>query len=72
MLLGINLPDMYVKRWIELQQDLGFTDFDTFIINALGVGVRTMDSVRKIDNKSVGEVIPFDSDYYWPSGVDKK
>lgn len=31
-----------------------------------------MDSIRKVNSGTVGEVISFNSDYYWPSGVDKK
>ena len=72
MLIGVNIPDKYVGRWLELGQSLGFVDFDTFVINALGIGVRTMDSIRKVNSGTVGEVISFNSDYYWPSGVDKK
>lgn len=72
MLIGVNIPDKYVGRWLELGQSLGFVDFDTFVINALGIGVRTMDSIRKVNSGTVGEVINFNPDYYWPSGVDKK
>ncbi len=71
MLITINIPDPYVQRWLELQQDLRFADFDTFILNALGIGVRTMDNVRKVQPTN-DNVIEFNSDYYWPSGVDKK
>lgn len=71
MLISVNIPDKYIGRWLELGQGLGFTDFDSFIINALGIGVRTMDSIRKV-NGTEGEVINFNPDYYWPSGVDKK
>ena len=72
MLIGVNIPDEYVGRWLELQKNLGFENFDTFVINAFGIGVRTMDSVSKISSGAVGEVISFNSDYYWSSGVDKK
>lgn len=71
MLISVNIPDKYIGRWLKLGQGLGFTDFDSFIINALGIGVRTMDSIRKV-NGTEGEVINFNPDYYWPSGVDKK
>lgn len=72
MLIGVNIPDKYVGRWLELGQSLGFVDFDAFVINALGIGVRTMDSIRKVNSGAVGEVVSFNPDYYWPSGVDKK
>jgi len=72
MLIGVNIPDEYVGRWLELQKNLGFENFDTFVINALGIGVRTMDGVNKISSGAMGEVISFNPDYYWPSGVDKK
>jgi hypothetical protein len=64
MLIGVNIPDEYVGRWLELQKNLGFENFDTFVINALGIGVRTMDSVSKISSGAVGEVISFNPDYY--------
>ena len=70
MLIGINIPDVYVGRWLDLSKDLGFADFDTFMLNALGIGVRTMDSVRKMQTDQDG-IVQFNSDYYWPSGVDK-
>ncbi len=72
MLIGINIPDQYVGRWMELQRDLGFADFDTFMLNAVGIGVRTMDSIRQTQSNR-DNIIVFNSDYYWPSGaVDKK
>lgn len=71
MLIGINIPDQYIKRWMELQEDLGFADFDTFMLNVVGIGVRTMDGIRQMQGDR-DNVITFNSDYYWPSSVDKK
>lgn len=71
MLIGVNIPDQYIKRWMELQEDLGFADFDTFMLNAVGIGVRTMDSIRQMQGNR-DNIVTFNSDYYWPSGVDKK
>lgn len=71
MLIGINIPDQYIKRWMELQEDLGFADFDTFMLNVVGIGVRTMDSIRRTQGDQ-DNIIMFKSDYYWPSTVDKK
>ena len=69
MLIGINLPDKYVSRWMELQQKIGVDSFDGFIIYALGLGIQTLEAVTKTQGNAEN-VVQFDPNYYWP--VDKK
>lgn len=69
MLIGINLPDKYVSRWMELQREIGIDSFDGFIIYALGLGIQTLEAVNKTQG-NIENVVQFDSNYYWP--VDKR
>ena len=45
---------------------------DTFIISALGIGVRTINQAVMVMNNDEDNVIQFDQNYYWNTPLDKQ
>lgn len=45
----------------------GYTDFEQFVSNVLGIGIRTIELSLKFREKGAGDdkIIDFNSDYYW-------
>lgn len=68
MKIVIDLPDKYVYRWFNLMRKMKIESFDGFILQAIGVGVQTMDAAYKIKSGLApieSNVIDFDKNYYW-------
>lgn len=69
MKVVFDIPDVYLFRWNDLKDKMGLPTMDSFILNAIGIGVKTIDqAINMWDDKD--NVIPFDKDYYWKDFLD--
>jgi len=68
MKVVIDLPDKYVYRWFNFMRKMGIESFDGFLLQAIGIGIQTMNAAYKIKNSlasTESNVIDFDKNYYW-------
>lgn len=69
MKVVFDIPDAYLFRWNDLKDKMGLPTMDSFILNAIGIGIKTIDqAINMWDDKD--NVIPFDKDYYWKDFLD--
>lgn len=67
MQIVIDIPDKYLIRWDSLRERVNMPDLNSFILNAIGIGVKTVDQATRVLNPDTDNVIEFDKDYYWKS-----
>ena len=65
MQVVIDIPDKYLFRWDNLRQELKYPDMNSFILKALGIGIRTIEQAIKVMDTNEENVIQFDKNYYW-------
>lgn len=66
MKVVVDIPDKYLFRWNDLRENAGYSDMDSFIISAIGIGVQTIyqaTTVLRSDQNT--KVVQFDKNYYW-------
>lgn len=66
MKIVVDIPDKYLFRWNDLRENAGYSDMDSFIISAIGIGVQTIyqaTTVLRSDQNT--KVMQFDKNYYW-------
>ena len=66
MKIVLDIPDVYLFRWNDLKDKLNYSDMDSFILGAIGLGIRTINQAVNVLNAEENDnVVQFDQDYYW-------
>ena len=66
MKIVVDIPDKYLFRWNDLREIAGYSDMDSFIITAIGIGIQSIYLATIIlHSDQDAKVIQFDKNYYW-------